>query len=307
MKNPVARLLWPEYSSPAPGRRMESRSAFFEPRAGRASLEGAAPRSAGAGCVAVESESVSAGSVERAANRSASGLQAAASRQERDAPGARSDLESACAMGTVANAAAIVRMRATVLVETPGDDEPEGIVPREGFRAHVEPDLGLLSERRVALVLHDAQDVHRADDAIHERPRDGGVRVLQEVITACANSAIEISVVLGVPAVPVRGDLSDVLIVLLTVVVSEVDDQAVLGGILVLGIGLDPAGVVPVAVGVGLELLLLGLSAVVIVEVCGPGHALQSQVNEPPLLSCVEMPGPRNRQIHEERFSHGPV
>src|SRR5882672_153328 len=230
-----------------------------------------------------------------------------ATRPGRDDAPSRSDLNSACAGGTAESAAASVRTRTKLLVETPGDDEPEGIVPRERFRAHLEPDLRLVSKGRVALALHDAQDVHRAHDAIHECPRDGRVRVIQEVITVRANSAIEISVVLRVPSVPVRGELSDVLIVLLTVVVPEVDDQTVLGGILILRILLDPPGVVPVTVGVGLELLLLRLSPIVVIDVGDPGHSFQSQVNEPPLLSCVEMSSPRNGEVHQERFTNRPV
>src|SRR5438874_5580016 len=143
MKNPVARPLWPEYSSPAPGRRIERRSAFFAFRAGRAALEGAAVCSGWiAGSVMVESAN---------AYRSASGLHAIATRAGRDAAPSRSNLISACAVGAAASAAQSARTKTKLLVETPGDDEPEGIVPRERFRAHLEPDLRLVTDGRVAL------------------------------------------------------------------------------------------------------------------------------------------------------------
>jgi len=68
MKNPVARPLWPEYISPAPGRRKERRSAFLGFLSARAALDGAALRSGwmaagagsplGAGSVTVESKRI---------------------------------------------------------------------------------------------------------------------------------------------------------------------------------------------------------------------------------------------------------
>src|SRR5262245_6579852 len=67
-----------------------------------------------------------------------------------------------------------IRMERAVLVETSRDDEPEGIVPREGLRANLEPDSGVLPERCVSFRLHQAQHVHRAHDAVHEGSRDGG-------------------------------------------------------------------------------------------------------------------------------------
>src|SRR6266850_2687543 len=232
-----------------------------------------------------------------------------ATRPGRDDAPSRSDLNSACTGGTAESAAASARTETKLLVETPGDDEPEGIVPRERFRAHLEPDLRIASEGRVALALHDAQDVHRAHDAIHECPRYGRVRIVQEIITVRANSAIEISVFVGVPSDPVVVELSDVFIVLLAVVLAEIENQLVVGrivGAICLSGGL-PAVVVPVIVCVALELLLLGFSAIVVVEVRGPGNAFHSQVNEPPVFSCVEMPGPRNREVHEERFTRRSV
>src|SRR6267143_20047 len=83
---------------------------------------------------------------------------------------------------------------------------------------------------------------------IHERARDRGVRILQEIITVRQDSAIEIPVLIAGPAAPVVIQLSDVLIVLLPVVIAEVQDQAVLGRSRVLGVIADPPVVVPVNV-----------------------------------------------------------
>src|SRR5438093_10888057 len=106
------------------------------------------------------------------------------------------------------------------------------------------------------------------------------MRIFQEVITVGTDPSIEVPVVLAVPAGPVCRDLSDVLVVLLLVVIAEIEDEAVgrrIEGAVVYLLGL-PGVVIPVPVGVGLELLFLRFAAVVVVDVRDPGHALETQV-----------------------------
>src|SRR5258705_11286520 len=235
---------------------------------------------------------------------SAGGCIATSARAKSARRNSRSDWASAGAAAASAAAKASTRETA-VLVETSRDDEPEGIVPREGLRAHLEPDVRVAAEGRVTLVPHPPQHVPRAHDAVHERAGDGGVRVPQEVITMGADSAIEIPIVLAGPSAPVRRDLPDVLIVLLPVVHREAVDQDLRGLMVrvlyaVYGI---PFRVVPMTVRVALEFLLLGFAAVVIVEVRDPRHPLQANVHESALLPRVEIPRAGNGQVQEERLT----
>src|SRR2546427_2871391 len=222
---------------------------------------------AGLGADVVESAAASAAESETAQSRSARGPRLARADAGVDAR----------APDTAANANA---KETAVLVETLRDDEPEGIFPRERLRAHLESDVGIVAECRVSSLLHDAQDVHRAHDAIHERARDGGVRVVQEIVAVGANSPIEVPVVLAVPPGKVGRELPDVLIVLLAVVRPEAIDE----GFRVLVVRVFqcvygiPFRVIPVPVGVALILPLCRFSPVAIKEVRRPRDPFRSPV-----------------------------